>query len=91
MDVADAALKGGSPEIALQIADNVLAQNPGNQDALLTKGEALTALGRPDEAAMAFSQVLANDQALSARNIGLGRIKLGIRSGRGGGSCSLRH
>ena len=57
MDVADTALKGGSPEIALQIASNVLAQNPGNGSALATKGEALTALGRPEEAAIAFSQV----------------------------------
>ena len=44
LDVADTALKGGSPEIALQIANNVLAQNPGNGSALATKGEALTAL-----------------------------------------------
>ena len=57
LDVADTALKGGSPEIALQIANNVLAQNPGNGSALATKGEALTALGHPEEAAIAFSQV----------------------------------
>ena len=77
MDVADAALKGGSPQIALQIADNVLAHNPGNQDALLTKGEALTALGQSDDAAVLFSQVLANDKGSVSANIGLGRIELG--------------
>jgi Flp pilus assembly protein TadD len=76
LDVADTALKGGSPEIALQIASNVLAQNPGNGSALATKGEALTALGRPEEAAIAFSQVPPNDPASVSAQIGLGRIKL---------------
>jgi Flp pilus assembly protein TadD len=74
--VADTALKGGSPEIALQIANNVLAQNPGNGSALATKGEALTALGRPEEAAIAFSQVPPKDPAAVSAQIGLGRIRL---------------
>jgi Flp pilus assembly protein TadD len=74
--VADTAPKGGSPEIALQIASNVLAQNPGNGSALATKGEALTALGRPEEAAIAFSQVPPKDPASVSAQIGLGRIKL---------------
>ena len=60
----------------MQIADNILAQNPGNGAALATKGEALTALGRPDEAAIAFSQVLTTDPASVSAQIGLGRIKL---------------
>ena len=77
IDVADAALKGGSPEIALQIASNVLATNPGNEDALLTKGEALTALGRNDEAAAAFTAVLAVNRRSVGANIGLGRLLLG--------------
>ncbi len=74
--MADTALKGGSPEIALQIANNVLAQNPGNGSALATKGEALTALGHPEEAAIAFSQVPPKDPASVSAQIGLGRIKL---------------
>jgi Flp pilus assembly protein TadD len=77
IDVADAAMKGGSPQIALQIADNVLVHNPGNEDALLTKGEALTELGQSDAAAAVFSQVLANDKSSVSGNIGLGRIELG--------------
>ncbi len=77
IDVADAALKGGSPEIALQIAGNVLATNPSNEDALLTKGEALTALGRNDEAAAAFTVVLAVNRQSVGANIGLGRLLLG--------------
>ena len=77
IDVADAALKGGSPEIALQIATNILATHPGNEDALLTKGDALTALGRNDEAAAAFSAVLAVNSTSVGANIGLGRLRLG--------------
>jgi Flp pilus assembly protein TadD len=77
MEVADAALKGGSPEIALQIATNVLAIHPGNEDALLTKGEALTAMGRNDEAAAAFGAVLAVNSRSVGANIGLGRLRLG--------------
>jgi Flp pilus assembly protein TadD len=76
LDEADTALKGGSPEIALQIANNVLSQNPGNGSALATRGEALTALGRPEEAAIAFSQVPPRDPASVSAQIGLGRIKL---------------
>ncbi|MEJ0016009.1 MAG: tetratricopeptide repeat protein [Acetobacteraceae bacterium] len=71
------ALKGGSPELALQIASTVLARNPGNEAALLTIGEALTALGRPDEAAVNFEKALAiNSQSVGAF-IGLGRLRLG--------------
>ena len=77
IDVADAALKGGSPEIAVQIASNVLATHPGNEDALLTKGEALTQLGRTEEAAAAFSAALAVDPNSVGANIGLGRLRLG--------------
>jgi Flp pilus assembly protein TadD len=76
IDIADAALKGGSPEIALEISSNILAHNPSNADALLTKGEALSALGRNDEAAAAFSAVLAGDPQSVSANIGLGRLLL---------------
>jgi len=76
IDVADAALKGGSPEIAVQIASNVLAANPGNEDALLTKGEALTQLGRTEEAAAAFTAALAVNPNSVGANIGLGRLRL---------------
>lgn len=76
IDVADAALKGGSPEIALQISDSLLARHPGNEAVLLTRGEALTALGRPDEAAANFAQALAANPDSVGAHIGLGRLKL---------------
>jgi Flp pilus assembly protein TadD len=76
IDVADAALKGGSPEIAAQIAGNILATNPSNEDALLTKGEALTQLGQTGEAAATFSAALAVNPNSVGANIGLGRLRL---------------
>jgi Flp pilus assembly protein TadD len=76
IEVADAALKGGSPQIALQVSDSILARSPGNQDALLTKGDALTALGQSDDAAVVFAQVLSSDPGSVSANIGLGRIRL---------------
>jgi Flp pilus assembly protein TadD len=76
LDIADNALHGGSPELALQISSNILVQHPGNEAALLTRGEALTALGRPDEAAASFQAALAaNPQSVGAM-IGLGRLRL---------------
>ena len=76
IDVADAALKGGSPEIAAQIAGNILATNPSNEDALLTKGESLTQLGQTGEAAATFSAALAVNPNSVGANIGLGRLRL---------------
>lgn len=76
IEVADAALRGGSPEIALQIANGVLNRDPGSEAALLTQGEALTALGRSDDAALSFQQALHyNPQSVGA-HIGLGRLSL---------------
>ena len=37
LDVADAAMKSGSPEIALQIAGGILAKDPDNEAALLKR------------------------------------------------------
>jgi Flp pilus assembly protein TadD len=76
IDVAQAALKSGSPDIALQIAGNVLAKFPENETALITQGDALTALGRLDEAAASFTRVLQRNSASVDAQIGLGRIKL---------------
>ncbi len=76
MDVADAALRGGSPELALQIAGGILTRYPGNEAALLTQGEALTALGRTEEAAVSFQQALVANPGSVGGNIGLGRIRL---------------
>jgi len=76
IEVADAALHGGSPEIALQISSGLVAKYPGNEAALLTQGEALTALGRSDEAAASFEEALKTDPGSVGALIGLGRLRL---------------
>jgi Flp pilus assembly protein TadD len=76
IEVADAALHGGSPEIALQIASGLVAKYPGNEAALLTQGEALTALGRADEAAASFEEALKTNPTSVGAQIGLGRLRL---------------
>src|SRR6185437_9699557 len=81
VDVAEAAMRGGSPEIALQVAGGILAQQPRNERALIVKGEALTALGRLDEAGSSFTMALQIDPASIAAHIGLGRVRLGSDPG----------
>jgi Flp pilus assembly protein TadD len=76
LSVAQAALRGGAPLIALQVVGTLLAKNPGNDDALIIQGEALTQLGRLDEAAASFSTVLQHDPASVGAHIGLGRVRL---------------
>ena len=74
--VADAALRGGSPQIALQVVSNVLATSPNNTQALVIQGEALTELGRLDEAAASFTAALTPNRQSIRAIVGLGRVKL---------------
>jgi Flp pilus assembly protein TadD len=76
LDVADAALRAGSPQIALQTADAILAKSPGNSAALLVRGDALTSLGRFEEAADAYTRVLQAAPGSVGARVGLGRIRL---------------
>ncbi|MDA8051444.1 MAG: tetratricopeptide repeat protein [Rhodospirillales bacterium] len=76
LSVADAALRGGDPSLALHVADAVLARQPTNVEALLREGDALAALGRTDEAALSYQHVLALEPGSRAARIGLGRIRL---------------
>lgn len=75
-DLAETALRGGSPQVALKIANNVLARDPNNVQALRAQGDALTALGRLDEAEPSFRRVLQLDSQSVAAHIGLGRCLL---------------
>lgn len=76
VDVAQAALRGGSPETALQIAGHVLASDPGNESALVVQGDALTELGRLDEAHASYVAALQRNPESVAAEIGLGRLSL---------------
>ncbi|HSZ94565.1 MAG TPA: tetratricopeptide repeat protein [Acetobacteraceae bacterium] len=71
--VADAALAGGAPEVAVRVADLTLERDPHNTRALVTKGDALYALGQRDEARAAYRQAVAIEPKLASAQLGLGR------------------
>jgi Flp pilus assembly protein TadD len=71
--VADAALVGGAPEVALRIADLTLARDPRNAEALVSKGDALYAMGLREEARSAYRQAVDLDPKLGPAQVGLGR------------------
>jgi Flp pilus assembly protein TadD len=81
VDVADAALRGGSPQVALRIDDAILAKDPHNVAALLNRGAAETALQRTDAAAESYAAALRADPASVAARIGLGRLRLAVDPG----------
>ena len=76
VSVADAALRGGSPQVALRIDKEILAKDPGNVPALLNRGEVLTAQQQYDEAAQSFTLALKSDPDSVQARIGLGRVRL---------------
>lgn len=76
VDVAEAALRGGSPQTALQLANSVLAHHPGNEAALVVQGDALTELARLDEARQSYILALRSNPASVGAEVGLGRIRL---------------
>jgi Flp pilus assembly protein TadD len=75
-DVAEAALRGGSPQIALRIDDAILAKDPRNAAALLNRGDAQTALQQFDGAMESYAGALEADRQSIAARIGLGRLRL---------------
>jgi Flp pilus assembly protein TadD len=76
--IAQAALNAGTPGAALQLADAALKKHPGDEDALIHRGLAMTELGRLDEARETLRQAVTlqprNEQALLA----LGRVQLPV-------------
>lgn len=76
VSVADAALHGGSPQVALRIDQEILAKDPGNVPALLNLGAVQTAQRQYDEAARSFAAALKSDPGSVQARIGLGRLRL---------------
>jgi Flp pilus assembly protein TadD len=76
LKVADVALANGAPEMALQVAQQVLAKDPTNVDALVHKGGAEFALGQTSQAAATFNNALALAPNNLPATMGLGRILL---------------
>jgi Flp pilus assembly protein TadD len=76
LNVAEAALRGGSPQVALQVVATVLASDPDNVFALTIQGDALTTLGRHDAAIGSYDRALRIDANATGAKMGLGRLRL---------------
>ncbi len=76
LNVADAAIAGGDPNMALSITQSVLSRNPNNVEALVHEGDAYYALGRCPSAIAAYQAALVNDAKSTAAETGLGRCLL---------------
>ncbi len=76
IQVGEEALRNGSPQIALQVAQSILTRSPSDKQALLIKGDAATQLGQNNDAEAAFLQVLTLEPKSVHGKIGLGRLRL---------------
>ena len=76
LNVARAALSGGTPDVALNVANAILAKEPRNVGAMVTQGDALTLLGHLDEAETSYAKAIAADPDSLDGKIGLGRLRL---------------
>jgi Flp pilus assembly protein TadD len=76
LNVADAAIAGNDPGMALKVSQSVLAQDPKNLDALFHEGAAYYAMGRCEDAIAAFKVALTIDPKSSSAETGIGRCLL---------------
>jgi Flp pilus assembly protein TadD len=77
-DLTEAALNAGTPEVALHLTDAMLEKNPGDADALSQRGEALTQLGRLDEARATLRKAVASQPRNVRALLALGRVLLPV-------------
>jgi Flp pilus assembly protein TadD len=76
VDVAEAALRGGSPQVALQIDSAILANDPHNVPALINRGDVQTTQQIYDEAATSYASALQYDPDSLPARLGLARVRL---------------
>ncbi len=77
LNMARAAMRGGSPQTALQILSDAAGRGERQSvQALVLQGDALTQLGRPEEAELSYTAALHRDNKWPGALIGLGRLKL---------------
>jgi tetratricopeptide (TPR) repeat protein len=76
LNVASAALAGGSPDIALNVTNGILAKEPDNVPALLSQADAFNALNRSTEAKSSYARALVAEPGSVAAQIGLARLAL---------------
>jgi Flp pilus assembly protein TadD len=78
LNVADAAIAGGDPSMALSVSQSILSTDPDNVDALVHEGQAYYALNRCPPSEAAFQQALKADPKSSDAEVGLGRCLLKV-------------
>jgi Flp pilus assembly protein TadD len=76
LGVADAALAGSAPALALHVAQSILAKDPTDAEALQRQGDAYFVLGQIDQAEGSYRRALAIRPTLAAAQLGLGRVEL---------------
>ncbi|MFC7544064.1 tetratricopeptide repeat protein [Siccirubricoccus deserti] len=76
LNLADAALSGGTPAIALQVTTELLGREPNSVEALLRHGAALHALGRTTEAQASYTRAISLDPTSVGAALGLGRLQI---------------
>jgi len=76
LNVADAAIAGGDPTMALSVSQSVLQSDPNNVDALIHEGDAYYALQRCPDSTAAYTLALKFAPNSSAAETGLGRCDI---------------
>jgi Flp pilus assembly protein TadD len=76
LNVADAAIAGGDPAMALSVSQSVLQSDPNDSDALIHEGDAYYALQRCPDAIAAYTLALHADPKSSMAQTGLGRCAI---------------
>ncbi len=77
-NVGRAALNGGAPEAALQVAGNLLTRRPADPEALLLRADALATMNRGEEAVAAYQAALAVTPRSAEARLGLGRLLMSV-------------
>ena len=78
LNVADAAIAGGDPNMALSVSQSILSNDPNNVDALVHEGEAYYALDRCPASEASFQVALKYAPKSAAAETGLGRCLLKV-------------
>ncbi len=76
LNVADAAIAGNNPQMALKMSQAVLATDPRNLQALYHEAAAYYAVGRCEDAIAAYKVALGIDPTSSTAEVGIGRCLL---------------
>ena len=81
LNVADAAISSGDPDMALKISQSVLASDPHNLQALYHEAAAYYAVGRCEDAMAAYKLALGVDPTSADAQTGIGRCLLKLNAG----------